>query len=69
MEGQLPIGVGAYDSLHVSMFWMFPGGWTVRVHARRSGASWEDTVPAVYDHLSTEEAVQVVEDEVAARLG
>lgn len=44
-------------------------GWSMRIRVRRQDEPWDEAYDARYDHLTTEELLQVVDCEVAQQLG
>jgi hypothetical protein len=53
----------------VSARWEYPAGWFVVVQHRHAGGAWQECEPLAFDHLSTEEVVDVLEAVVSDLLG
>ncbi len=54
----------ALEAWTMSAHWSWPGGWTLRLAARREGQMWGEGYQARYDDLSTGECLDVAEAEL-----
>jgi hypothetical protein len=60
MWHQPRIGAPAVEALAVSAHWDFGVGWVVTLTHRHSGSGWGECDNESYDHLTTEEMIDVL---------
>lgn len=61
---QSPLFRPALAAVAITARYEFPDGWKVSVGTLREGETWGDVARSTYDHLTTAEALDVLEAEV-----
>lgn len=69
MEGQMHISDLALDAVVIQANYRPGQGWDLALQARRNGQTWGDTTRRLYSYLTTDELLQVVDDEMARAVG
>jgi len=59
----------AVDAIDVSAFYEHRIGWHLCVRTRRADESWGDVQPELYERLTTDELVDVIEASLRNELG
>lgn len=59
---------GAPEAVHVAATYVVGRGWYVHLGVRRQFEPWAEATRSTYERLTTEELVQVVEDELGMKL-
>jgi hypothetical protein len=59
---------GAPEALHVAATYVVGRGWFVHLGVRRQFEPWAEATRATYEQLTTDELVQVLEDELGQKL-
>lgn len=60
MDGERQLGSPAVEAIAMTAHWSFIAGWQVTIQHRHSGSSGWTCAREVYDHLTTEELVDVL---------
>ena len=58
---QQPLFLGSVEAAIISANYTLGDGWKVRLQIRRQYEHWEDCRTEVYDHLTTDEMVDVLD--------
>jgi len=66
--GQERLIVGAPEAVHVAATYVAGRGWHLQLGVRRQFEEWREAHRDVYELLSTEELLQVLEDELGGAL-
>lgn len=61
MDGQQPLFLGAVEAAIWSSHYVLGEGWTLRLQIRRQFEDWADCRTEVYDHLTTDELLEVLD--------
>jgi hypothetical protein len=61
VEGQEQLFIGAVEACILSAQFHLGEGWTLRLQIRRQFEDWADCRTEVYDHLTTDELVDVLD--------
>jgi hypothetical protein len=57
------------EAVSVTASYAWPFGWRVTVGVRRADEGWHEARMETYEHLSTEELLQVIDADLTAGLG
>lgn len=61
MEGEQQLFVGAVEAAIISAQFVLGEGWLLRLQLRRQFEDWADARTEVYERLSTDELVEVLD--------